>query len=66
MPYEERGNWFWDDIETYETCLSWEQCFECGRTDVYMWYEGHVAGRANVCPDCQSLMYTIFVFACAN
>ena len=66
MPYEGRGDWFWDDIAIYESCISWDECFECLYQEVYIWKTGKPKGQANICPYCDSLMYTIFIIVCSN
>lgn len=66
MEYEDRGGWFWDDIEILDSCISWEECFTCLYQEIFLWKNGKEKGRANICPDCENLMYTTFVIVCSN
>ena len=66
MPFEGRENWFWDEITIPDACISWEECFECMYQEIFIWKQGKERGRANICPDCQALMYTTFIIVCSN
>ena len=56
---------FWDPVAIHESCLSWDQCWNCLASEIFIYDEGKEPYMRNIC-DCGALYECVFIWACAN